>query len=131
MTSRAFTDYFVKHPKQFRYIKLRKMHSEKVHRHKRKSLFLFQSNYIQLQSVVPSITSRKHTIQAIPSKKKNKKGKGKEERENEKKEKERKEVVLKIKPTSPHECACFSPYLAFLSIFSIPLFFFPFLTFLN
>ena len=64
------------------------MHSEKVHRHKRKSLFLFQSNYIQLQSVVPSITSRKHTIQAIPSKKK----RGKGERENEKKEKERKEV---------------------------------------
>ena len=55
------------------------MHSEKVHRHKRKSFFLFQSNYIQLQSVVPSITSRKHTIQAIPSKKK-------------KKEKERKEL---------------------------------------
>ena len=46
------------------------MHSEKVHRHKRKSFFLFQSNYIRLQSVVPSITSRKHTIQAILSKKK-------------------------------------------------------------
>ena len=67
-----FTDYFVRHPKQFRYIKLRKMHSEKVHRHKRKSLSLFQSNYIQLQSVVPSITSWKHTIQAIPFKKKKK-----------------------------------------------------------
>ena len=49
--------------------------------------FLFQSNYIQLKLVVPLITSRKHKIQAIPSKKK-----GKGERENEKKEKERKEV---------------------------------------
>ena len=32
-------------------------------------------------------------------------------------------IMLKIKPTSPHAYACFSPYLAFL--------FFPFLTFLN
>ena len=31
-------------------------------------------------------------------------------------------IVLKIKPTSPHACACFSPYLDFC---------FPFLTFLN
>ena len=30
--------------------------------------------------------------------------------------------VLKIKPTSPHACACFSPYLEFC---------FPFLSFLN
>ena len=30
--------------------------------------------------------------------------------------------LLKIKPTSPHACACFSPYLEFC---------FPFLTFLN
>ena len=59
------------------------MHSEKVHRHKRKSLFffLFQSNYIQLQSVVPSIKSRKHTIKAIPSKKKIKKTKKEKEKE--------------------------------------------------
>ena len=54
---------------------------------KRKNISLFKSDSIQLQSVVPSITSWKHTIQAIPSKKK-----GKGERENEKKEKERKEV---------------------------------------
>ena len=53
-----------------------------------KNLSLFQSDSIQLQSVVPSITSWKHTIQAIPAKKK----KGKGERENEKKEKEREEV---------------------------------------
>ena len=46
---------------------------------KRKSLSLFQSDYIQLQSVVASITSWKHTVQAVPSKKK-------------RKEKERKEV---------------------------------------
>ena len=70
------------------------MHNEKVNKHKRKSLSLFQSNYIQLQSMVPSITSRKHTIQEIPSKKNKKKTnkKGKGERENEKKEKERKKV---------------------------------------
>ena len=46
---------------------------------KRKSLSLFQSDYIQLQSVVSLITSWEHTIQAVPSKKK-------------RKEKERKEV---------------------------------------
>ena len=47
---------------------------------KRKSLSLFQSDYIQLQSVVSSVTSWKHTIQAVPSKKKKKKkeGEGKE-----------------------------------------------------
>ena len=54
------------------------MHSEKVHRHKRKSLSLFRSNYIQLQSVVSLITSWKHTIQAIPSKQKKKTKKEKE-----------------------------------------------------
>ena len=37
---------------------------------KRKNLSLFQSNSIQLQSVVSLITSWKDTIQAIPSKKK-------------------------------------------------------------
>ena len=42
---------------------------------KRKNLSLFQSDSIQLQSVVPSITSWKHTIQAIPSKKKREKEK--------------------------------------------------------
>ena len=47
---------------------------------KRKSLSLFKSYYIQLQSVVSSITSWKHTVQAVPSKKKKRK------------EKERKEV---------------------------------------
>ena len=36
---------------------------------KRKSLSLSQSDYIQLQSVVSSITSWKHTVQAVPSKK--------------------------------------------------------------
>ena len=46
--------------------------NEKVHSHKRKSLSLFQSGYIQLQSGVSSITSWKHTVQAVPSKKKKK-----------------------------------------------------------
>ena len=45
---------------------------------KRKNLSLFQSNSIQLQSVVSLITSWKDTIQAIPSKKK--KGKNEKER---------------------------------------------------
>ena len=49
--------------------------NEKVHSHKRKSLSLFQSGCIQLQSVVSSITSWKHTVQAVPSKKKKKKRK--------------------------------------------------------
>ena len=52
---------------------------------KGKVFFLFQSNYIKLQSVVPSITSRKHTIQAIPSKKKKRrKGKSWKREEEEK-----------------------------------------------
>ena len=51
----------------------------KVHDQKRKSLSLFQSNYIQLQSVVSSSTLRKYTVQAVPSKKKAlKKERGKE-----------------------------------------------------
>ena len=47
---------------------------------KRKSLSLFQSDYIRLQSEVSSITSWEHTVQAVPSKKKKKKkeGEGKE-----------------------------------------------------
>ena len=53
--------------------------NDKVHRHKRKSLSLFLSGYIQLQSVVSSITSWKHTVQAVPSKKRKTSGR-KEER---------------------------------------------------
>ena len=49
---------------------------------KRKSLSLFQSDYIRLQSVVSSITSWEHTVRAVPYKKK-------------RKEKERKEVEKK------------------------------------
>ena len=50
----------------------RKLHTlnVQVHDSKRKNLFLFQSSYIQLQSVMPSLTSRKYTVQAVPSKKK-------------------------------------------------------------
>ena len=40
-----------------------------------KSLSLFQSDYIQLQSVVSSITSWKHSVQAVTPKKKKKKEK--------------------------------------------------------
>ena len=54
--------------------------NEKVHSHKRKSLSLFQSGYIQLQSVVSSITSWKHSVQAVPSNKKQKISGRKEER---------------------------------------------------
>ena len=49
-----------------------------------KSHSLFKPDYIQLQSVMSSIT-----VPAVPSKKKTK---GKRERENEKKEKEKREV---------------------------------------
>ena len=55
----------------------------KVHDQKRKSLSLFQSNYIKLQSVVSSITPRKYTVQAIPSKKKKKTLKNERGKENE------------------------------------------------
>ena len=51
----------------------------------------FSQNYIQLQSVVSSITSWKHTVQAVPSKKKS--SREKEERKTRwEKEKKRKEV---------------------------------------
>ena len=65
---------------------------------KRKSLSLFQSDYIQLQSVVSSITSWEHTVQEVPSKKKKKKeeGEGKERGgKEEKKKKGWKEFVQK------------------------------------
>ena len=53
---------------------------------KRKSLSLFQSDYIQLQSVVSSITSWEHTVRAVPSKKKTE-GEGKERGGKEEKKK--------------------------------------------
>ena len=59
---------------------------------KGKSISLFQSNYIQLQSVVSSITPQKYTVQAVPSKKKKnpqeRKRKGKRDGKKEKKNKE-------------------------------------------
>ena len=62
---------------------------------KRKSLSLFQSDYIRLQSMVSSITSWEHTVQAVPSKKK-KEGEGKERGgKEEKKKKGWKEFVRK------------------------------------
>ena len=48
--------------------------NEKVHSHKRKSLSLFQPDYVQLQSEVLSLTSWGYIVQAVPSKKKKKKG---------------------------------------------------------
>ena len=57
MTCGAFIDYVVRHLKQFIYVRYRKRHNKKIHRRKRKSVSLFQLNYIQLQSVVSSITS--------------------------------------------------------------------------
>ena len=59
MTSQAFTDYFVRHPKQFRYIRFRKLQNEKVHRHKRKSLSLLQSDYNQ---ITISYNQRRHRL---------------------------------------------------------------------
>ena len=71
-----FINYVVGHLKQFRYIKIRKRHSEKVLRHERKNLSLLQSDYNQitigLQSATSSSTSWKHTVQAVPSKKRKK-----------------------------------------------------------
>ena len=59
-----------------------KLHTTKCERSysKRKSLYLFQLVYIQLQSAVSSVTSWKHTVQAALSKKKEKKRASKEER---------------------------------------------------
>ena len=52
-----------------------KLHTTECERSyfKRKSLYLFQLDYIQLQSTVSSVTSWKYTVQAVPSKKKKKK----------------------------------------------------------
>ena len=82
---------------------------------KRKILSLFQSGYIQLQSVVSSITSWKHTVQAVPSKKKKKREASgrKKERERERKErggkkdkkkKGRKEFVRKEREKGRMRC---------------------------
>ena len=65
----------------------RNIYNEEVH--KRKSLSLFQYDYIQLQSAVSSITSWKHPVQAVPSKKK-KTFKKEKEQKNEAKRKEEK-----------------------------------------
>ena len=46
--------------------------NEKFHSHKRKSLYLFQSDYIQLQLEVSSLASWRYLVQAVPSKKKKK-----------------------------------------------------------
>ena len=64
----------------------------KVHDQKRKSLSLFKSNYIQLQSVVSSSTLRKYTIQAVLSKKKKRalKKEGEKEQRGGKEEKKKK-----------------------------------------
>ena len=53
----------------------RKLHTlnVQVHDSKRKNLSLFQSSYIQLQSIMSSLTSRKYTVQEVPSKKQKKK----------------------------------------------------------
>ena len=53
-------------------------HNEKVHSHKRKSLSLFQPDYVQLQSEVSSLTSWGYIVQAVPSKKKKTSGRKKE-----------------------------------------------------
>ena len=58
-----------------------KLHTTECERSysKRISLYLFQLDYIQLQSVVSSVTSWKYIVQAVPSKKKNlRKKRGKE-----------------------------------------------------
>ena len=51
---------------------VRKLHTlnVQVHDSKRKNLSLFQSSYIQLQSEMSSLTSRKYTVQAVPLRKK-------------------------------------------------------------
>ena len=73
MTNCAFIGYFVRRLRQLSqrmcnkitYIRMCKFMIQKG-----KNLSLFQSSYIQLQSVVSSLTSRKYTVQAVPSKKK-------------------------------------------------------------
>ena len=56
-------------------MRLRKIRNEKVHSHKRKSLSLFQSDSIQLQLEVSSLTSLRYLVQAVPSKKNEREGK--------------------------------------------------------
>ena len=61
MTSLAFINYVIRHPKQFRYIELRKRHSEKVHRHERKSLSLLQSVYNRITISYNQLRHRLHS----------------------------------------------------------------------
>ena len=74
------------------------MHNKRIHRHKSKRVSLFQLNYIQLQSMMPSITSCKTFSTSSFGKKKQGKKKGKRDgnkwkktRKREKKKKEAKE----------------------------------------
>ena len=78
----------------------------KVHDPKRKSLSLFQSNYIKLQLVVSSITSWKYRVQAVPLKKKNlKRERGKENEMEKEEEKERGGKEEKKKKRMESVCA--------------------------
>ena len=69
MTGGAFIDYIVRHLKQFIYVRYRKRHNKKIHRHKSKSVSLL--NYIQW---CPRLHLEKHSVQAVPSQKQKKKG---------------------------------------------------------
>ena len=89
MTSWAHTGYLVRYLKQFGYIKQRKIHNGKVHRHK-KSLFIPIGLHSVTISDVVDYNQYKQSHQK--NKKKTKKIEGKGERENEKKEKEKREV---------------------------------------
>ena len=75
--------YFVRHIKQLNHRMCRKITYIimcKFMIQKGKNLSLFQSSYIQLQTIVSSLTPRKYTVQAVPSKKKKPSGDGKKEK---------------------------------------------------
>ena len=69
-----FTAYVIRHPKQFRYIRFRKILNEKVHRHKKeKSLFIqIGLHSVTISDVIDYILKAGSTSSSLKKKKKEK-----------------------------------------------------------
>ena len=82
MTSWAHTGYLVRYLKQFGYIKQRKIHNGKLHRHK-KSLFISKSYSVTISGVLDYILKNTQ-YKLFPQKKKKREKGDKGERQSEK-----------------------------------------------
>ena len=77
----AFIDYVVRHLQQFIYV--RKKHNKKIHRHKKKSVSLFQLKSIQYKQFPQKKRKKKKKGSVIGRKEKREKDRDKGERQNE------------------------------------------------